>query len=650
MANGALIKYTVRSPTRSYVAETEEVSDSNSLQIRRAYRDDGAGALADLPASSVNYSTGAVVAVGALASYSREEYSSSVGTEGVETGAWSTASQSETLDGLVTATYAPAATVPGAGESGTLAISAISVQLLANSNDQMVPGTWRLQVGSMIVEDYPGAGRTLGVAYKPDGTPVGSFDYLNKRLSLTSWNGINSTCTILTGVSTPGLFTQRRFHVRAPGRPLTSGNLVVTAMAIDGSTISATSDGDGTLAADGISSGTVIAEHGLVQIEFDQPVYPDSLRLSGVIVAYLSLSPDDININPSAISPDGREPIIYQGLPVMVHQTITEAMPNPIAANTTYATGDVKLAWAELLDGAGEQSETLGTLTPGSGFQLAAAHPAGHRVLDYCYLIDAEGTYLDADLYAVDLDTAALTPATTWTTTGYVEPIRARYLRRVAADQYSVDLTAGDIHTAAAADFSSYTQPLQRRYRIEDTARVMDVQANGSVRLQIPLEHDYSAAAGAKVSGLLQLGDRTARIALSFAQTTWTGFYQDERLGTEPGWSVDTDKISLNNRGAVRGRYALVFTSTGAFDLRAEGLGTLASGTTSADFAPDLGAGAPLIIVPSDAWQGTPAVASAFRFDLEDASGAVWLIQTSEAGIPTVAENLIGLECRIDGV
>ncbi len=624
------------------------VTDSHIL-VERHVTDDGLGGMG--AGGQAGAIAGQVVSVTALHKYTESSWD-----DGAKD--WTETEVDESfVAGSLSISYAVAGEQQPTQQQ-IIAAPNLTFDIFPTILDDIAPGTlrFRLQPTGVLYEDVGGQGNLYIGDGAQAGTLAGTVDYAAKRIEIHTWTGAPTSLQLLSCITVRGSYSTTDFAFRAPGRPLVPAQLLLQATQTDGVLVQAQADQQGDLVATGVT-GTVDEDLGLIRVTFDNPVFPHSVRISGVVRVSIPLSEAQIGIDPSPFPPDGLVPILYEGEAVVIHETDETTMPDPLTGAQLINTGVAKLAWVRILDGTGEQFEVLPTgLIPDQQIQLLAARPVGHRVLDYARVLDAAGRHVSGALYDVNLDTALITLAGNYSGAGYEEPFRAYFLRRLAETEYTVDLVAGTITMDPALDLAAdgYTEPLVRRIRWEDDKVVADVQTNGKLRLQVDIEHDYSVAA--KVSGRASFGTKRAQVTELFSQATWTGEWKDTVIGTPPNWSYDNlaHPIVLTNRGAYAGRYALFFKdSNGNFDLLAERNGqtlTIASGSTGADFNPTNPlTGEPYFYLWAAGWAGSPANGSCLRINFGDSAAGFWVLQTVLAGIPTVADTTYGVETRMDG-
>lgn len=147
------------------------------------------------------------------------------------------------------------------------------------------------------------------------------------------------------------------------------------------------------------------------------------------------------------------------------------------------------------------------------------------------------------------------------------------------------DLDAGQIRVI---DTTDWPQPITIEHRVQDMALCTDVQIDGTISLNLPVSHAYPA--GSTLSSAVLFGDKFARALPVFDQQSWDGItWADSPVGNVASASYNDAAypVIVDNAGALTERYALRMRSdTTTFDLIAEHLGQIASGTINADFSP----------------------------------------------------------------
>lgn len=149
---------------------------------------------------------------------------------------------------------------------------------------------------------------------------------------------------------------------------------------------------------------------------------------------------------------------------------------------------------------------------------------------------------------------------------------------------YTADLDAG---TLTAVDVTGWAQPVHVEHRIEQLDRLRDVQINGEIATVGQLAYDFPA--GSTVSSAITAPTLRARVSAMWDQHNWDRITWRDSIDGDPAPGTYNDTLApveVTNAGALTERFALVFTSSSAFQCYGEHLGLIASGTINADFAP----------------------------------------------------------------
>lgn len=178
---------------------------------------------------------------------------------------------------------------------------------------------------------------------------------------------------------------------------------------------------------------------------------------------------------------------------------------------------------------------------------------------------------------------------------------------------YTADLDAGTVTFANPLDLTGYTQPLYVYHTIEDQLQCVDVEITGRLTVDKQISHAYDKTDSYVSSALIMKidgEDLFARWTNPFSQQTWTNVWSDTLIGNSivAKYNYNLDPIIVTNRGAIKQRWALIFTSTTNFNIVGETLGQIDTGSINTNCAP---------INPNT---GTPYFSMAptgFRFRLE---------------------------------
>lgn len=482
---------------------------------------------------------------------------------------------------------------------------------LANSTGQsVVPGSVVLQLAS---GDYNRAlmyvDRSGDVIFAPNdlgaGTSVGAINYLTGELTIHTWasGSRQGSVHVLSCVTQQGQFVTDRVQFRTAGSPLRSGSLFVTAVGEDGTVYTGTSDVSGTITG-ALVLGTVEQNMGVVDVRFgewlpvtgntSQPWYdaayidpddntrvwkptkvlPSSLRYSCVVTTNVSLDASILGIDPVRLPLDGRVPMVRPADVGVLHNTQVYTLPDPAVSSAVYS--------------------------------------VGRSGLSDLWLVDDDGT-------------------------------------RVDAAQYSANLDTGQVTMSPTLDLTGVPQPLRAKHRISDMVLVADAQIDGKVDLAAALTHDYPTT-GTYFSTALLFGDLYARVSSLFDQETWTGVWGDSVTGDQADAEFNSVlyPIEVLNEGAVTERWRIEFTGATTFRCYGENSGLIATGNTAADFGPiNPLTLKPYFIVRHSGWGSGWAVGNQLRFNTHAAAAPMWLARTILPGA-TLAGDSVDVQLRGD--
>lgn len=221
--------------------------------------------------------------------------------------------------------------------------------------------------------------------------------------------------------------------------------------------------------------------------------------------------------------------------------------------------------------------------------------------------------------------------------------------------QYSENREAGTVTftdplVLQAADTTALTPPLTLKDRIEHMSMLSDVQINGDLTLVTPVAHSWPETATV-VSSAVLYGDTQARLSDFFTQKTWTNVWGDGRLGDDSTAKFNTINYppTVTNRGAITERWALVFTSSTAFNIVGESIGIIGVGTVGFDTAPiNPETGVPYFMLQGEGWGAGWVINNVVRFNTHAALNPAWLIRVIKPGVGTAAVDGFKLQARGD--
>ena len=211
---------------------------------------------------------------------------------------------------------------------------------------------------------------------------------------------------------------------------------------------------------------------------------------------------------------------------------------------------------------------------------------------------------------------------------------------------YTADLEGGTVNFT---DVAGYAQPVTIEHRIEDMAQISDVQINGQLGFTRQITHAYPV--GSVVSSALIAGDLHARVSELFDQVTWTGVWSDSQIGSAATGTFNDvlAPIVVTNVGAITERWALIFTSTTAYNVVGEHVGVVASGSTGADCSPiNPAVNEPYMTIPALGFGNLWAAGNVIRINTVGSIFGFWVVRTIQQGEETVQEDSFTLLTRGD--
>ena len=228
----------------------------------------------------------------------------------------------------------------------------------------------------------------------------------------------------------------------------------------------------------------------------------------------------------------------------------------------------------------------------------------------------------------------------------------------LTSDQYTVDREAGTVTFADPlslidAGSNPLTAPFTVKDRVEHMSVLSDVQINGDLSIISPVPWDLPASE-TTVSSAVVYGDLQARVKNFFSQKVWdngTPNWTDHRSGDQTTAQYNTINypVEVTNKGAIYGKWAIIFTSGSAFQIVEEKLGIIATGNTIADAAPlNPETGVPFFTIRADGWGTGWAVGNAIRFNTDGCLAPIWICRTVLSGQGTETNDDFTLQIRGD--
>lgn len=218
---------------------------------------------------------------------------------------------------------------------------------------------------------------------------------------------------------------------------------------------------------------------------------------------------------------------------------------------------------------------------------------------------------------------------------------------------WSVNLDAGLV---SIADVTGWAQPVRVHHRIEEMARVSDVQINGTLTLTKALSHHFPA--GSVVSSALNVGSLWARVSHLFDQAAWVDqAWSDSVMGNPaPAQYNDTAfALEVTNAGALSERWVLRFTNTTTVEVIGEHVGNLGTFPIAADIAPinpntktESFAGVPYFTLKAGGWGAGWAAGNILRINTVGAMQPFACIRTVQPSEAVGTDYTFGLTVRGD--
>mgnify|MGYP003439684861 FL=1 len=304
----------------------------------------------------------------------------------------------------------------------------IRLNLTATIADNLVPGSVMFSAGGKTFIDrngtlYADVSNTTG-----SGTVAGSIDYGTGEASISFWtNGAALALSVASCLTVYGAPTTNVCSLRTPGSPIRPGSFYLQVVDVDGNLRSGSAGDNGVIVGSGVTGG-VDHETGVVTALFGsrvpaagnegEPWYspaavvggqiwkpvevrPETLTYNCVVLSNLPLNADILGLDPVRLPVDGRVPIYRPADVVVIHNTQSTDLTNPVVASTLYSVGRTDLAEVQLFDQDGvalldnEYTYNLsaGTVTMAAGFTIGSrVQPlvARHRVEDMSLVTDVQ--------------------------------------------------------------------------------------------------------------------------------------------------------------------------------------------------------------------------------------------------------------------
>lgn len=193
---------------------------------------------------------------------------------------------------------------------------------------------------------------------------------------------------------------------------------------------------------------------------------------------------------------------------------------------------------------------------------------------------------------------------------------------------YSYDKATGSI--TVNAGISAFTGPFIITAIQSELGLINAIDGN-KLSLLTPLTRAYPA--GSAVSSVQVLGDFQAQTKDERTLAAWQNNFADFGAGASSAINTTQYPIELTNIGAIAQRWAIVFTSTTAYNVIGELVGNIYSGDTLNDCSPiNSFAGAPYFILRKEAFGAGLNPGEAFLFETLAASKPIMVARSVSPG------------------
>ncbi|MBU2967056.1 hypothetical protein Q4508_12600 [Amphritea sp. 2_MG-2023] len=500
------------------------------------------------------------------------------------------------LDSVIPDAVTESATIPN-----------VTIDLTPTTLRDIVPGSVEFIWGGKTYIDRSGEIYTDWDRQTGAANAVGVIDYSTGIISMNEYTGGgNNSLTLKTMLTKIGAWYAYSIYFRTPGAPMRPLSMYFMATKPDGSTIGMTPNGQGEIDTND-AQGHVDYETGITSIEFGRYVLETSLTADQRADFWYDAA--NIQEDGTIWVPDPVEPttmkynaVVYSMMPLDESILGLDPVRLPIDGRVPIVrSGDVGVIHNT------KRQELPSPISAGQTVTLARDELAA------CYLVDQNDTVVDAA-------------------------------------QYSTDREAGTITMADPMDLTGLVEPLVAVNRIEDMVLVNEAQINGQITLVGAVERDYDST-DTYFSTALIFNNIASRAHHLFSQSTWTSVWEDTRIGsnTTAQYNDRLYPIQVDNKNAIRERWAIIFTSSSSFNVVGEVSGQIDSGSTTIDCAPiNPITGEPYFTILADGWGSGWSTNNVIRFNTDAAHAPIWIARTTISGKPTKEDDSFKLQIRGD--
>lgn len=583
------------------------VDDRNNMVTLKQAADNGAGTFAGHPGATVNYSTGAV-RIKPTEIYTYLGYTTATVSGN---GTWNQLLASDAWgDGSLVRIWFRPASVSPTDQSESMAAQHVQIMLAPFTGDSVVPGSVQFKLGASTYIDRDGK-IYRNIQPNGSGTLSGNINYSSGRVTLTDWDAGSAVFELQSLLTFRGQWDETDFLFYTEQAPILPSSMYVSAVAVDtGDLLTGNANADGDIVGDYVA-GTIDSETGLAHVRF------------GAVVADASLTEADKAApwyDPAAVDGDGN---IWR--------------PRAVIPPTARY-GCVVLTFVPV------DPEML-------GLDTVRLPPNGRvpqfRAGDYMLLMHGASTTgvpvldVDSGLFALDLGRERVA----WVTVRDADGDRV-------TDGHTLDRAAGVLRFDAIA---ALVLPLTVRHTIADLVIGREVQITGRIATNLPLTHDYPAH-DTLVASCLPVGDRRARVSMSWDQQTWDQSWVDHVVGNEALGNLNlvAHPIVVTNLGTITERWAVLWGNGGNVTVYGQERGVVYTGPFTADIAPlnpnardEHGALVPYFRLPAAANAGGFGAGNVFRFNTVAAQFGFWVSAAMQQSLVPLGDAIDSCEIRV---
>lgn len=438
----------------------------------------------------------------------------------------------------------------------TLASGAIEIDLLPDYAEIVTPSSVNFNWAGKNYFDREGRLYTDLNPATGAAVAVGAIDYQSARATLTTWQWIDDSPTVLKSLLTSLTGNPvDKVTFRTPSAPLRPESLNIWATAVDGTRVSAVANAQSSLKSANIE-GVVDLEYGVASVQFGamvtaagnesepwfnadtvvegkiwrpKQVFAETITYNASSYSYLPIDSNVVKIDTVRLPQDGRIPIFRRGDTIII----------------------------------GNRQTT----------DIGSAHTGGQTIT----------------LPRNDLTRIAVVDADD---------------KNVNAELWDYDLAAGTITWRTPLDLSSYKMPLSVNHAQEERNRITQADIDGTLTLLFAMGRSYPIA-DTYVSSVLIGGDLQVRVSVPFTQRNWNNKWSDEPVGDLllNKLNIRDYPMVLTDDGAINERWLIRMTGTSTFELYGETLGFVMRGDTLTDLKPpNPASGKPYFTIPKQAF------------------------------------------------